>query len=298
VLQDGRATPVGATEGRRVDCRIVAATNRDLRREVAAGRIREDLYQRLAAHVIEVPSLATHRMDVPELFVHFLARQAEAHAELAWLFSGGQRWRPTIPEAFFVRMLKRPWPGNVRELQNLVEQTARLNLRSETFQSPEPEDRAPETPPQSTSPPPPEPPAAASDAAILEMATALGLAPKTLGKLLDAKSLERARLLLSTETAAARTERLQALAADALFARLLEHDFNQSRVAEALGASRTTLVKMMRDLGLRRAGDLTLPDIEAALTATGHLDGAAQALKVSPQALKKQLTLLRLRAGA
>src|SRR5213078_421451 len=72
VLQDGVVTPVGAHEGRRVDVRVVGATHRDLEAEVRAGRLREDLYHRMAAHVLRVPSLAERRLDTPELFVHLL----------------------------------------------------------------------------------------------------------------------------------------------------------------------------------------------------------------------------------
>jgi ParB-like chromosome segregation protein Spo0J len=130
-----------------------------------------------------------------------------------------------------------------------------------------------------------------------EIATALGLAPKTVGKLFDDRQLRAARAALDEPTRSEGRPRLLVLAAEAMQARLVEHDFNQSRVAAALGTSRTTVVKLMRDLGLRRATDLTLLEIEQACTAArGDLDDAADALRVSSHALKKQMTLLRLRA--
>jgi two-component system, NtrC family, nitrogen regulation response regulator GlnG len=303
VLQDGLTLPVGAHEQRRVDFRLVAATNRNLRDEVDAGRLREDLYHRIATHVVLVPPLSARRLDVPELFVHFLTRLVAEHHELGWLLGGAEHARPSIPLSFFVDMLRQPWTGNVRELQNLVEHVARLNMRPGPFRAPE---RQPAEAPAASAPPPPfqrpssPPPAAQVDGAaypaqVGEIGAELGLALKTVVKLLDGNFLEEARQALDEPARAERQARLRDVAASALFARLAERDFNQSRVAADLGTSRTTVVKLMRDLGLRRATDLTLDEIERASAATGgDLERAALALRVSPQALKKQTTLLRL----
>ncbi len=292
VLQDGLASPVGAHEPRRADFRLVAATNRNLRDEVTAGRLREDLYHRIAAHIVIVPPVSSRRFDVPELFVHFLTRLVAEHPEVKWLLSGAEAGRPTIPITLFADLLRQPWSGNVREVQNLVEHVARLNLRSGPFRAPAL--AAPE--------PPAAPPAAPAEApsahppGVAEIGAALGLALKTVVKLLDGRHLDEARRALEAPDRGDRQARLQDVAAEALFARLEEHDFNQSRVATALGASRTTVVKLMRDLGLRRATDLALAEIDQACAAAGgDLDRAALTLRVSPQALKKQMTLLKLR---
>ena len=131
---------------------------------------------------------------------------------------------------------------------------------------------------------------------MVEIGAVLGLALKTVGKLLDDEQLLAARRALDEPSRATRQARLLAIAAEAVQARLAEHEFNQSRVAVALGTSRTTVVKLMRDLGLRRATDLSLAEIEQACSAArGDLDDAAHALRVSAHALKKQMTLLRLR---
>ncbi len=137
VLQDGVVVPVGAHEGRRVDVRAVAATHRDLEAQVKAGGLREDLYHRMSAHVLHVPSLAERRFDVPELFVFLLGRLRQEHPTLGWLWESGRAWRPALPIGFMADLVRRPWSGNVRELQNLVERTARLNLHPGTFRAPD-----------------------------------------------------------------------------------------------------------------------------------------------------------------
>jgi transcriptional regulator with GAF, ATPase, and Fis domain len=111
VLQERQMQRVGGNEERAVDVRVVAATNRDLRAEVAAGRFREDLYFRLAVIPIHLPPLRERREDVLPLARHFLAK---ANAELSRRIVG---WTPEV-EAFFLR---HDWPGNTRELENAVE---------------------------------------------------------------------------------------------------------------------------------------------------------------------------------
>jgi two-component system response regulator HupR/HoxA len=108
VLQEGTFNRVGDTEMRKVDVRIIAATNRDLAAMVAAGRFREDLYYRIHVLSVTLPALRERRADVPVLIDHFLARHHR------------QRPKQLAPECS-ARMLVYPWPGNVRELENEVE---------------------------------------------------------------------------------------------------------------------------------------------------------------------------------
>jgi len=111
VLQERRVRRVGGDDERELDVRVVAATNRDLRAEVAAGRFREDLYFRLAVVPIEIPPLRERREDVLPLARRFLAL---ANAEL------GRSIRGFSPE--LARWLSAyDWPGNVRELENAIE---------------------------------------------------------------------------------------------------------------------------------------------------------------------------------
>ena len=109
VLQDGTFTRVGDTETRKVDVRIIAATNRDLRAMVADGRFREDLYYRINVINVALPALRERREDVPVLVEYFLARQRR-----------GGKVKALDAEAA-ARMLAYPWPGNVRELENEIE---------------------------------------------------------------------------------------------------------------------------------------------------------------------------------
>ncbi|GAB4254262.1 MULTISPECIES: sigma 54-interacting transcriptional regulator [Deferrisoma] len=111
VLQDREVRPVGATRVFPVDVRVIAATHRDLDREVREGRFREDLYYRIHVVRLEIPPLAERREDIPLLAEHFLRRLAER---------SGRRVAGFAPEAMEL-LLAAPWPGNVRQLANVVE---------------------------------------------------------------------------------------------------------------------------------------------------------------------------------
>jgi two-component system nitrogen regulation response regulator NtrX len=111
VLEDRVVQRVGGRTGREVDVRFLAATNRDLAREVAGGRFREDLFFRLNVVPIRVPPLRDRMEDLPALVAH-LAAQAGARC--------ARRPRP-FPEPALRRLRSHRWPGNVRELANLVE---------------------------------------------------------------------------------------------------------------------------------------------------------------------------------
>jgi transcriptional regulator with GAF, ATPase, and Fis domain len=122
VLQDGEIMPLGTTKSRRVDVRVIAATNRDLRAAVAAGGFRADLYYRIAAFPISVPPLRDHREDVPLLVERFVAAACQRHGEK----------RLGRIEIDAVDMLARyDWPGNVRELKNEIERAVALTPEGE-----------------------------------------------------------------------------------------------------------------------------------------------------------------------
>jgi two-component system, NtrC family, response regulator HupR/HoxA len=114
VLQEGTFHRVGDTETRKVDVRIIAATNRDLTAMVAAGRFRQDLYYRIHVLNVVLPPLRERRDDVPLLIEHFLARHRR------------QRPKHLAPE-LAARMLTYPWPGNVREIENEIERLVVLS---------------------------------------------------------------------------------------------------------------------------------------------------------------------------
>ncbi len=111
VLQEQEITPVGARDGRRVDVRIVAATNRDLEAAVKEGRFRDDLYYRLNVIPIRLPPLRERPSDLPALLEHFLGSFARRYG----------RAPPIAPPELLAAAQAYPWPGNVRELRNLCE---------------------------------------------------------------------------------------------------------------------------------------------------------------------------------
>jgi len=111
VLQEKVFVPVGGTQAKQVDFRVIAATNRDLVAEVEAGRFRDDLFYRLDVVRIELPPLRERLMDVAPLTEHFIAKHREANASEVHGATG---------EAL-EELLRYAWPGNVRELENVVQ---------------------------------------------------------------------------------------------------------------------------------------------------------------------------------
>lgn len=116
VLQEQEFERVGDERTQKVDVRIVAATNRDLRKEVAEGRFREDLFYRLGVFPVQVPPLRERSKDILPLAAHFLEHAAK---EL-------NVPRPDVPKAVAARLEMYSWPGNIRELQHVMERAAIL----------------------------------------------------------------------------------------------------------------------------------------------------------------------------
>jgi transcriptional regulator with PAS, ATPase and Fis domain len=116
VLQEGEVIAVGSTNVQKVDVRVIAATNRNLREAVAGGRFREDLYYRLAVFPLRVPALRERREDIPALATRFVEAAAQRnHKHIKGL----------MPAAIEL-LLRMEWPGNVRQLQNEIERTVVL----------------------------------------------------------------------------------------------------------------------------------------------------------------------------
>jgi two-component system, NtrC family, nitrogen regulation response regulator NtrX len=107
-LQENQITPVGAGKSISVNVRVLAATNKNLKEEIAAGRFREDLYHRLSVIVIDVPPLNDRREDIPVLVEHFLEQLAE-------------EGRKTFSPGAMAHLASMDWSGNVRQLRNVVE---------------------------------------------------------------------------------------------------------------------------------------------------------------------------------
>ncbi len=117
VLESGEMERVGSSQTRRVDVRIISATNADLDQEVNAGKFRQDLLFRLNTVEIQIPALRDRRQDIPPLATYFLSRYAERYRKPVKTFD------PPAMQA----MLEYPWPGNVRELDHAVERAVLLS---------------------------------------------------------------------------------------------------------------------------------------------------------------------------
>jgi len=123
VLQDGEIRPLGSSDTRCVDVRIIAATNRDLRADVQEQRFREDLYYRLRVVEVDLPALRERREDIPALAHHFLDR---ASPRMGRSLKG-------FTNAAMDRLIAYEWSGNVRELENEIERVAALAGDEETI---------------------------------------------------------------------------------------------------------------------------------------------------------------------
>jgi DNA-binding NtrC family response regulator len=123
VIQEKEFMPLGSVETIRVDVRIIAATNLDLRKQVEEGRFREDLYYRLNVIQIDLPPLRDRRDDIPVLVEHFFVKYCRENDK--FLDAEGRSRLKFSPEAMRL-LLDHNWPGNVRELENAVERAVVL----------------------------------------------------------------------------------------------------------------------------------------------------------------------------
>jgi len=126
-IQKGEIKPVGGTKTKRVDIRLISATNKTLEEEVREGRFREDLYYRLNVVNIQLPTLRSRTEDIPDLVYHFLTRFCKKYG---------------VPQKKLSRdtlriLMNFPWPGNVRELENCIERAVALAEKDEIM-PPEP----------------------------------------------------------------------------------------------------------------------------------------------------------------
>jgi formate hydrogenlyase transcriptional activator len=120
VLQEQEFEPVGSSRTQRVDVRVIAATNRDIEKEVAAGRFRLDLFYRLNVLPLNVPALHERRGDIPQLVAFFLVRFSRKFGKKI----------ESVTQETMDRLVAYSWPGNVRELQNVIERAFVLSRGS------------------------------------------------------------------------------------------------------------------------------------------------------------------------
>jgi two-component system response regulator HydG len=129
-LENGEVVRIGANDPIKVDVRIIAATNKDLWKEVEAGRFRRDLYFRLKVGTIKLPPLRERKEDIPQLGMHFLKELAKKHGKPV----------PRVAASVWKAFEGYDWPGNVRELKNLIDSMLILDLDGELTLDDLPED--------------------------------------------------------------------------------------------------------------------------------------------------------------
>jgi transcriptional regulator with GAF, ATPase, and Fis domain len=121
VIQEREFTPVGGTKLKKVDIRLIAATNRDLQEKIKEGTFREDLFYRLNIVPIQLPPLRERQEDIPFLAQHFLIKYCQEMAK------NPKRISPAVMEMF----LRYSWPGNIRELENIIERAVIMSDEEE-----------------------------------------------------------------------------------------------------------------------------------------------------------------------
>ncbi len=130
VLENGEVVRIGANAPVTVDVRVIAATNKDIQKEVEAGRFRQDLYFRLKVGTIRLPTLRERKEDIPQLGSHFIKELAKKHGKPV----------PKVAAVVWKAFENYDWPGNVRELKNLLDSMLVLDLDGELTLDDLPED--------------------------------------------------------------------------------------------------------------------------------------------------------------
>lgn len=212
VLQERTFERVGDSTPRRTDARIIAATNRNLRAEIASGRFREDLYYRLRVVPIEIPPLRARREDIEPIARTLLARAGHRTGRSLLL-------SPDVLRA----LLSYPWPGNVRELENALE-FATIVCRGQTIQL---EDLPPE---------------------LLRTSGAPAGSPWSVGSA-EAGPLRPGRVAAASAGPLVHEPGAE-LSHQTISEALQQHGHRREATARALGVSRSTLWRRMRQLGL------------------------------------------------
>src|SRR5262245_1909276 len=129
-LENGEVVRIGANDPIRVDVRIIAATNKDIQKEVDTGRFRQDLFYRLKVGTVKLPPLRERREDIPQLVAHFLKEFAKRYGKPV----------PKVSPAVWKALEVHEWSGNVRELRNLLDSMIVLDLDGELMPEDFPED--------------------------------------------------------------------------------------------------------------------------------------------------------------
>ena len=261
-LESGEILPVGDPAPRKVDVRIVSATDSDLETAIRQGTFRSPLLHRLSGYLIRLPPLRRRREDIGRLLVHFLRLELERIGDTLPPRAAREGEEPWLPAALVARLARYGWPGNVRQLQNVARQLA-IDGHGQPvlLDTPGLEDLMPEV----------EPPSRPS-AAVVPPAAA------------PAPGRRRSR-------------RPSEVSEEELMAALRSHRWNLKAAADALGVARTSLYLLLeRSPSVRPAAEIPPEEIRQAWERCGgDLEAAAGELEVSARALRQRLKDLKLR---
>lgn len=262
VLETGEITPVGGSRSKRVDVRLIAATDSDLERATRDGSFRLPLLHRLSGYEVTLPPLRQRRDDIARLFLHFLKGEVDALGE-AWRLEQHNHGDPWFPAVLLARLAVYSWPGNVRQLRNVARQLV-INSRG-------------------------------ADVLRIDTVERLLVEPEGTLESLPAVSNEWLQPARPATTTLPPRKKPSDITEDELIAVLVENHYKLGPTAKALRMSRTTLYAMIdRSPRVRKARDLTLEEIEVALLATEDIKLAAQQLEVSARGLKLRMNELGL----
>ena len=260
-LESGEIQPVGAQGVRRVDVRLVAATEASLDDAVEAGTFRPALYHRLAGYEIRLPPLRHRRDDIARLFLHFLREELALSGNEHKLQRPNDRYSvPWMSASVVARLVRSPWPGNVRQLRNVARRLALSSGERRTMELDPTTEKLLGEP--------------------VTMEGELEVAPSP---------LPRAG---SESTPVAVEEITEEMLAQAL----RDCEFRPGAAAARLGIGRTTLYKLIdRAESIRKAADITDEELTRCWRdSDGDIEAMSRALEVSQRALKLRLRRLEL----
>jgi two-component system nitrogen regulation response regulator GlnG len=258
-LETGEIQTVGGGTPRRVDVRLIAATDADLEVAVAEGRFRAPLLHRLGAYQIRLPSLRDRREDFGRLFLHFLNQELGAVGELHRLVRETPDSKPWIPAPLVARLAALDWPGNVRQLRNLVRQLVVAGRDG-------------------------------GEAALwIQVEAALQESPRPA----DARGTEP-MASVADPPSARRFRPAEELNDDELLAALRANRWRIQAAAAQLAISRGALYdRIKKSSKIRKAADLSREEIQACFQRChGDLDAMVEELEVSRRGLQRRMTQL------
>ncbi len=269
VLEMGEIQPVGATRTRRVDVRLIAATDADLEAATRDGSFKLPLLHRLAGYQLNIPPLRARRDDIPRLFIYFLGAELEKLGE-GWRLQpnpmGGEPW---LPADLMARLVRYGWPGNVRQLRNVARQLVISSRGANTLRVDPSVER------------------------LLSEEHHVG-GPDDSGMHTVVGNIQ-GRLKTNVRLASGVRKRPGEITEPELIEALKAHNYRLGPTAKDLGMSRTTLYALIdKSPNIRKARDLTEEQIQAVLSDDVDVAGAAESLEVSARGLQLRMKELGL----